>query len=64
VGVNNGTKESLAKLFICGSTGSPRTGKINQFNVPTVHPEPVEGQTGGLGNSSSRLKVQIMAKTF
>ena len=33
--------------------GLSMTGKVTWFRCITVHPEPVEGQTVGLGNSPS-----------
>ena len=40
---NFNTPEPIAKVFFCGSTSSPRTEKVNDFNVSpfTLSREPV-----------------------
>jgi hypothetical protein len=43
-------KEPIAKVFFCGSTSSPRTEKVNDFNLSpfTLSREPVERSKGKL----------------
>jgi len=61
---NEHYKEVIAKVFFCGSTSSPRTEKVNDFNLSpfTLSREPVERSKGKLRTFAITSKVSIFSE--
>jgi hypothetical protein len=52
---NSNTIEALAKVFFCGSTSSPRTEKLNNFNLSPFTLSLSKGKLRTFARSSIKL---------